>query len=164
MTFIHRFGISVALAAIIPLFVIDYSLPAAYETHLMFICTVVWLFMIPLAMYSSPIITVRHDEDGNPVPVFLREASSRTLIGRCTLYVSASVFLAFLVFASYAIAEKYEVVVIGPVLAFGPIGAYLYFTAMCPYCKKLNPPNLRQCVNCGNALLPNAFQDKIESA
>jgi len=160
MTFIHRLGISVAIAAAFPLFVVNYSYPSAYETHLLFTGTFVWLFMLPLSMYSSPTSPVQLDANGSPVRGFLKVASFRALVGRGIVVISASIFLAFLLFASYAFAEKYEFMILGPVIALGPIGAYLYFVPMCPYCKKLNRPNLRQCENCENALLPNVLQDK----
>jgi hypothetical protein len=158
MTFIHRLGISVAIAAAFPLFTVNYSLPAAYETHLLFTGTFVWLFMLPLSMYSSPTIPLQYDGNGDPIPVFLKEASFRALVGRGIVIISVAILLVFLLFASYAFAEKYEFVVLGPVIALGPIGAYLYFTLMCPYCKKLNRPNFQQCEKCGNDLLPNIMQ------
>ena len=160
MTFIHRLGISIFIAATLPLFVVNYSIPSAYETHLLFTSTFVWLFMLPLSMYSSPTKPMQHNTNGSPVPAFQKEASFRASVGLGIVLISVSIFLAFLLFASYAFAEKHEFTVLGPVIALGPIGAYLYFVPMCPYCKKLNRPNLRQCENCENALLPNALQDK----
>ena len=74
MTFIHRLGISVALAAAFPLFAINYSLPSAYEAHLMFTCTIAWLFMLPLSMYSSPTAPVQYDGQETPAPIFKKEA------------------------------------------------------------------------------------------
>jgi hypothetical protein len=161
MTFIQRLGIATAIAATFPLFVVNYSLPAAYETHLLFTCTFVWLLMMPLSLYSSPTAPVCHDAHVNPAPAFLKDASLRALVGRYIVLVSMAIFMAFLLFASYAFAEKYELVVLGPVIALGPIGAYLYLTPMCPYCRKLNRPNLRECVNCGNTVLPHLLQKSI---
>lgn len=160
MSFIYRLGIAVVIAAALPLFMVNYSYPFAYETHLLFTCTFVWLFMLPLSLYSSPTVTVRQDTHGNPDPTFLKEARFRAQVGGYIVLASMAIFMAFLFFASYAFAEKYEMGVLGPVIAVGPIGAYLYGTPMCPYCKKLNRPNLRQCENCANALLPHFLQDK----
>jgi len=160
MQFIHRLGISVALAAVIPLFIINYSLALAYETHLIFVFTISGLFMLPLSMYSSPVAPVKHDANGNPIPAYTKEAAFRLLVGRYFGILSATVYFAFLLFASYSFAEKYEDIVLFPAMASGFIGAYLYLVPMCPYCKKLNSPNLRQCENCGNDLLPNVLQQK----
>jgi len=160
MSFIYRFGIAVVIAAAFPLFVINYSYASAYETHLLFTCTFVWLFLLPLSLYSSPVAPVHEDTRGNPDPTFLKEARFRAQVGRYIVLASIAIFMAFLFFASYTFAEKYEVVVLGPVIAVGPIGAYLYGTPMCPYCKKLNRPNLRECENCANALLPHFLQEK----
>jgi hypothetical protein len=119
MTFIQRLGISIAIAAAFPLFVVNYSLPSAYETHLLFTCTFVWLLMMPLSLYSSPTVPVGHDAHVNPVLAFLKDASLRARVGRYIVLVSMAIFMAFLLFASYAFAEKYEFVVLGPVIAFG---------------------------------------------
>ena len=59
MKFIYRFGISVFIAGVFPLFVVNYSLQAAYETHLLFTCAFVWMFMMPLSLYSSPTNTLQ---------------------------------------------------------------------------------------------------------
>ena len=71
MSFIYRFGIAVVIAAPFPLFVINYSLPSAYETHLLVTSTVVWLIMLPLSMYSPPTVPVDQNNDGKAVPTFL---------------------------------------------------------------------------------------------
>lgn len=160
MPFVYRLGIAVVVAAALPVFVVDYSYPSAYETHLLFTFTFVWLLMLPLSLYSSPAVPVHQDAHGNPVPAFLKKARFRAQVGRYIVLASMTIFVAFLLFASYAFAEKYEVVVLGPIIAVGPIGAYLYGTPMCPYCKKLNRPNLRECENCANALLPHLLQDR----
>ncbi len=160
MSFIYRFGIAVVIAAVLPVFVINYSYPSAYETHLLVTLTVVWLLMLPLSMYSSPTVPIHQDTDGNPAPAFLKEARFRALIGRCIVLASVSIYLAFLFFATYAFAQKYDVLILGPVIALGPIGAYFYGTPMCPYCKKLNRPNLRECENCANTLLPHFLQER----
>ena len=159
MTFIYRFGISVFIAGVFPLFVVNYSLPSAYETHLMFTCTFVWMIMMPLSMYSSPTTPVEYNAAGSPVAVFHKEASYRANIGLGMVLFSLAIYLAFLFFASYAFAVKYEYTLLGPIIVLGPIGAYLYFVPMCPYCKQLNRPNIKQCESCNNALLSNMFQN-----
>ena len=160
MKFIYRFGVSVFIAGVFPLFVVNYSLQAAYETHLLFTCAFVWMFMMPLSLYSSPTNTLQYDAAGNAIAVFEKEASYRAVIGSSIVLLSIAIYLAFLLFASYAFAVKYEYMLLGPIIALGPFGAYLYIVPMCPYCKKLNRPNLKKCESCNNELHPNIFQDK----
>jgi uncharacterized membrane protein YkgB len=118
------------------------------------------MFMMPLSLYSSPTNILQYDAAGNVIAVFEKEASYRAVIGRGIVLLSIAIYLAFLLFASYAFAVKYEYMILGPIIALSPFGAYLYIVPMCPYCKKLNRPNLKKCESCNDELLANIFQDK----
>lgn len=152
MTFIQRLGISLSLSSLLGLLVIDHSRPYAEGLQLLVTYLNGWLFLIPISVYSSSTIPVQLDTHGTPVPVLLRAAKLRAVIGLWIMGPSIAVAVVFFLSATYEFAGKYEWIVLGPIIAILPVGAYLSLPNMCPYCGRLNAPHLLTCEKCGNSL------------
>ena len=158
MNFVTRLGISLAISSLIPVLLIHQAQAHAYETDFLFGYAFAWLFLIPLSLYSSPTVAVIRDSSGAPVPIFASYAKRRAAIGVFIGVSSLAVFLLDVIFSTFEFERRFGWFVMGPLLAVGPAGGYILLTSMCPYCRKLNRPNLCECANCGNPLPPHWVQ------
>lgn len=160
MTFVLRFGISLTLSGLIANLLVHHAQPHAYRTILLCAYGFAWLFLIPISLYSSPTTPVESDAHGRPVPAYARYAARRTRAGILAFALSVAVLLLYSCFATLEFEQQFGWLVSGPMLALTPVGGYMFLTSMCPYCKKLNRPNLRACANCSNPLLPHWIQKR----
>jgi len=157
MAFLTRLAISIAIAALIPAFFVDYSRPSGWEIHLLATATFSWIILVPLSWYSSPMKSLVAT-DGLPIPVHARRSTLRSRVGAALTLTALAGFMLFLLFASYDFASRYEWAILGPDMFAFFVGVYLYGTNMCVYCARLNPPKVRKCEGCGNALRRNWLQ------
>jgi hypothetical protein len=149
MKFITRILVSSVVAAIIVGAVFaggpyaeEYS--RSFYDYLMFFALLLFFVFHSVSLYSSNTERVVRDENGESVPRWMNESKIRSNLG-------SILFLVGLILGAVLLFYVETWLGIFPFIFFF-IGAYLNFTKMCPYCKKINNFTEHKCRNCGRGL------------